>query len=441
MPIEFGASKDEVLQCAYRSYTEERSAIQTRVARKLDLTRQFDIQGMNRAAAICHCGRSGSFLLASYLDDHPDVVTLPHGHGEYLYPFFLEYEALSLWEKLIAYPAYSAAKAGTFGDFFLKNNPNGDFAIDAPEYFAAVQALFATYGDRPMEWLHARARFLQFIHVAFSIAVGKPRANSRPLIIYSQHWMNDELARRFVEDFPEGRFIHTIRDPITSVDSWFNWKLDKAKMDNAGNLRTRPIGYSDAAVATLLDLFAWDRPHRGMELRTCAIRFEDMHLAPEAMMRRLAEWLDIPFDPCLLKSTWNGNPYIVNIRGVPCCGANPANAQRRSKNLAKIDRLMLFALLSDNFAAWNYPSPSAMRRRWIRLCTIVLISLVPMKMELMNARLVLQLQALPFLRRGQLGPVCGALFFVMKRRLRMMLLIAAEARARLRGQRFLLKVL
>jgi hypothetical protein len=143
----------------------------------------------------------------------------------------------------------------------------------------------------------------------------------------------------------------------------------------------------------------------------------------------------------LLESTWNGTPYVVQIRGVPWCGPNPANATRRWKNLNLADRLMMFALMHDNFSAWNYPSPRPMHRRWMRLCVIALFWFVPMRMELTTARLVLRRQAVPALRRGRVGFAFGAPLCLLKRRIRMMRLIAAEALARQSGRRRVLQAL
>jgi len=449
IPIGFGASTDEVLQRAYRSYSDEYGAIQGRAADKLALVRQFDVPGMNRAMSICHCGGSGSLLAASYLDNHPDIVILPMLTSTYIYPFFHVYPSLSVWEKLVAYPTYSGLKSSldgglirnSDGDFFQKDNPTGDFAVDAADYYASVHALYEIYSERPPAWLDARPRFFQFLYVAFAAAAGRRLENPRPLMVHAQHWFNQELAERFIEDFPNGKFIHTIRDPISGLDSWFERKLDM-EMHRENHRPDLAVQYFDPAVATNLDLVArdWDRAHRGMESRSRAIRFEDMHLALEPTMRRLADWLDIPYCPSMLESTWNGTPYVVRIRGVAWCGPNPANAQRRWKNLGLTDRLVLFALLHNNFMAWNYPSPKALHRFWMRLCIIALFWIVPMKMELKNARVVLQLQALPNLRRGRFGFAFGAPVFLLKRRLRMMLLIAAAGRSRLVGNRPPLKL-
>jgi len=421
-----------MLQSAYRSYSGAYPASRAVDLDKVELAREYDVPGMNRAVTICHWGRSGSLLLSSYLDSHPHIVMLPYSASESIYNFFEEYEFLSIWEKLIAYPAYSALKKKTEGDFFLRNNPSGDFAIEPADYYGAVHALFEIYGSEPSIWLDARRRFFQLVHAVYGVAIGRRPGDPRPLMVHAQHYMDEKLAARLVEDFPSAQFIHTIRDPITGIDSWFGRKLEMELYgcDNRLDLMPR---YLDIAVATMIDLLAWDTPHRGMESRTRAIRFEDMHVAPEATMRRLADWLGLSYQPCLVDSTWNGIPYVVQVRGVPACGANPANAKRRSKNLDFIDRMLIFALMHANFTEWSYPSPRAMRKRWVRLCVIALLWLVPTKMEFVTARLVLAKQALPRVSNGRIRFALGAPFFLLTRRLRLMWLVAKEARRRLSG--------
>jgi hypothetical protein len=440
IPIEFGASTDEVLQTAYRAYSEDPAAIQVRATAKRGLLRQYDPPGMIRAANICHWGRSGSFLLASYLDSHPDIVMLPMLESVAIYPFFHEYEGLSVWEKLIAYPTYSGLKKGIAADFFSQDNPDGNFAIHPADYYAAVLALYEVYGSKPVEWLSSSVRFFQFLHVAYAVAIGQRPETAQPLMVWSQHYVDEQWAQRFIEDFPRGQFIHTIRDPISSIDSWFS-RQSQMEMDDCGHRPELAARYLDPAVATMKNLLCWDSAHDGTHGCSRAIRFEDMHLEPETLMRRLVAWLGVAFHPCLLESTWNGTPYVVQIRGVSWCGPNPANTVRRFANLAFTDRLMVFAVLHDNFVVWNYPSPRALGWWSMRLFTVALFWIVPMRIELMTARLVLRGQVLPGLRKGRAGFAVGGIAFLLKRRLRMMCLIAAELAARLSGRRRVLQLL
>jgi hypothetical protein len=251
---------------------------------------------------------------------------------------------LSLWDKLVAYPSYSAVRTGEFGDLFRPNNTQSEFAIDAQDYYAAVHALHEEFSDRSCEWLESSARFFQLLHVAYAVARKRRVATPVPLMVYAQHWFDEVLAGQLVQDFPAAQFIHTIRDPISALDLWFDWSAGtEMYRKGAGPNARLEIDYIDPAVATVSDLMSrgWDGCHKGMEARTRAVRFEDMHLALEPTMMRLAAWIGIPYLPCMLESTWNGVPYVVTVGGISWCGPNSLNAKRRSKNLNTLDRLIV----------------------------------------------------------------------------------------------------
>jgi hypothetical protein len=436
----FGTSADPVLQRAYDTFAETLGAAAAASEQKRQLVRQFDVAAMSRAVNLCHWGRSGSFLFASYLDYHPDIVMLPMLTSMSIYAFFQEYAQLSIWEKLLAYPAYSGLRRGSAADFFMQDNPDGNIGINPADYCAAVQALHTEYAGMPASWLESRPRFFQLLHVAHSVAGGQRLESRRPVMVCAQHYVNEEYARRFVEDFPNGQFIHTIRDPITGIDSWFGRQMDM-EMEDHGHKPELARRYLDPALGTMVAMLNWDSAHEGTQARSRAVRFEDMHLEPEALMRRLADWIGVAYHPCLLASTWNGASYVVTIRGVATCGPNPVNAQRRHKYLNAADRLLVFALLQGNFAAWSYPYPKAMQSIWLRLCTLSMLWLVPMRMELTTWNLVIRRQAIPALRNGRLKFALGAPLFLLARRLRMMLLIVTEARARMLGKRRILQLL
>ena len=165
--------------------------------------------------AVCHWGRSGSWLVASYLDGHEDVLHLPAEAGQQIYPFFDHHEAWSLRDKLIAYPIYSTIR---FGLKYSTNFFQGDFPIAAADYYAAVDALFKVYGHLPPQLLGTSRAFLQFLHVAYGLALNQRPSSSRPIIVHWQHWWDNVLAQRLARDFPQAKFLHTVRDPITAFD-------------------------------------------------------------------------------------------------------------------------------------------------------------------------------------------------------------------------------
>ena len=439
MFIGFADSADETLRRAYRSYHDEQSdAFPALVSEKLEILEHFDVPGMEHAVAICNWGRSGSLLLASYLDAHDDVVMLPMTAGCGIYPFFHEYQSLSVWEKLVAYPAFA-------DQFTAKRFPQGfppffgdDFSVGPADYYAAVHALFMAYGERPSVSCDRRRTFFQFLHAAYAVAIGRRLGKRRPLIVYAQHVADADLSGDFVDDFPSGRFIHTIRDPVSTLDSWF----DHVSLTSTDYSLIPHPGYIKTALDTLsIPLHERDKPLPRMGERTRAVRFEDLHLTLENTMRDVANWLGIEYRQSLLESTFNGVPWFVESGGATWTGPNPTNARRRSRNLGLVDRLLMFALFHANFVAWRYPSPRIFRSKLVRLTTIAALWLVPMKMEMLTARTVMQLQVVPCLRRGRIAFACRAILRLFACRWAMMQLIATGKRARSGDERRVLALL
>jgi sulfotransferase family protein len=343
---------------------EEPALSETLVASKIEQIRHFDVAGLERAVAICIHGRSGSELLASYLDGHDDVIMLPTSRSQGIYPFFESHPSLSLHDKLIAYAVSN--------DFF-----RGDFAISATSYYAAVKALFEVYGDASPDFLELRRTFFQFVHVAYCVALDRRSVSPRPLIVYAQHYFNDTLAQRFVEDFPQALFLHTVRDPITNCGRSFGYWFAAAPSRDRGLLTA---GY------VIHHLNKSDRPHFGMESRTRAIRFEDLHLHLEKTMRAVADWLELPYRSLLLDSTFNGVLWVVKRGTISWSGPRPEQATRDPESVSATDRGLLFAVFNEEFVAWKYPSPRILRYALVRVLTCMVVLFIPMKIEIITAR-------------------------------------------------------
>jgi hypothetical protein len=338
---------------------------------------------MDRIAAILMWGRSGSLLLASYLDGHDDVIMLPESCGQRLYDFFESYRSLPLRDKLIGYAAIDT----TYPRFF-----EGDFAISPQQYYAAVQAILEVYGNFPPDFLESRRAFFLFVHIAYNLALGRRPASSRPLIVYAQHVWDNVMATHLVEDFPRAKFVHTIRDPISSCDGIFHYHLKFVE---------HHILLPYMALYLLADK---DRPQSGMESRTRVIRFEDLHRDIAETMGDLADWLDLPYQATLLESTFNGIPWVVTRDGEAWTGRRLAQVQRHSRNLSRKDRALLFALFYENFVDWNYPCPKIFAHSIVRWTVFASLFLVPMKMEITGARVVFKRRILPSIRHGAILP-------------------------------------
>jgi hypothetical protein len=372
--------REEILVRANARFQAERAKdLNAVIAQKLENLERYDVLAMDRLVAILSWGRSGSLLLSSYLDGHEDVITLPELCGWKLYEFFDRYQALPLHDKLLAYPEY---------DRFLITFFEGPFAISPMNYFAAVHAILAFYDKWPANFRESRRGFFLLTHIAYDLALDRsPAASSRPFIVYAQHLENSVTAKYLVEDFPQTKFVHAIRDPITTCDRTFQYFF--------GTLPDKNIllPYS-----VLDSLTRDDRPQPGMESRTQAVRLEDLHRDPAETIRDLSDWLGLRYRATLLESTFNGIPYVVTSDGKAWSGRRLEQVHRHSRYLSVKDRALLYALFYENFVDWRYPYPRSFRHRLIRWIALASLFPFPMKTEMVGAHAVWKRRILPSVR-------------------------------------------
>jgi hypothetical protein len=447
------ANPEEILVRAQASFGAEVSQdLRDAVAVKIEELRHYDVLAIDRAVALCAWGRSGSVLLGSYLDGHDDVLMLPELTGRNLYNFFELYQSLSLRDKLIAYPV-------------SENLFEGNFAISSTQYYSAVQAILESYAGSPPDFLESRRAFVVFLHIAYNLALGRRPASSRPLIVYPQHEWHRLTARHFVEDFPQAKFIHTIRDPITLCDRLADvWLAETARLPPPEPFRdsnkTGPIPKEPSITVApwwvasyqqfkdllrrqrfhVLRLINKDRPHVGLESRTRAIRFEDLHADTAEAMRDLAGWLGLSDQPTLRDSTFNGIPYVVTRHGKAWSGRRLEQVQRHSQNLSRKDRALLFAFFYENFVAWNYPCPKTFGNPMVRCIVFVLLVLLPMKMEIMVARAAFKRTILPAVRHGHFSIAINSLLGILSYRGLAILLLVLDFFRRCAYRKTLLEV-
>jgi len=389
------------------------------VAGKLENLRHYDVQAMDRVAAILMWGRSGSVLLASYLDGHEDVLMLPELASQRLYWFYECYPSLPLGDKLMAYAAFD----DDYPMFF-----EGKSAIARAQYYAAVQAILEFYRDWPAEFLESRRTFFLFVHFAYHLALGRRPAHSNPLIVHAQHVWDEKAARMLVEDFPQAKFIHTVRDPISSCDGSFHFHLKIVEKHIL-------LPYT-----ALFNLTGKDRPHPGMESRTRTVRFEDLHRDTTETIRDLADWLGLPFQAPLLESTFNGVPYVITRDGTAWTGRSLEQLKRHSWDLSRKDRALLFAAFYDNFVEWDYPCPAIIGNPLVRCLVFLAFVLLPMKMEFVAARAVLRLAILPAIKEGDVASVMMYLLGIGLCRLKIIWLLSSSFLRRLAFGATLLEV-
>ena len=407
--------------------SEERKGFRNLIPQKRELLRLFDVPAMENAVGVCYRGRSGSRLLMSFLDGHDHIIMLPMECSQRTYEFFVVHRDLSLRDKLLAYPTYTESYTPIFA---------GEFPIAPAHYYAAVEALLEVYGDRAHDFLSSSRAFFQFLHVAYALAIGHRPAVPCPLMVYAQHRLNYHTAR-FVKDFPNARFLHTVRDPISSYDFMFAFYLKNAieKQEIARSPFPMP------ALRNLIELATTDCANRGMDPRTFAVRFEDMHLRLERTMHAIADWLNLPFRSSLLDSTFNGVPWAVTRGNTTWSGSRPDQAKRQSPNMWFTDRALVFALFHENFVAWGYPCPAAFARPLVRRLTPAAIWILPTKIGVLNSLAGLRFKIIPSLWSRSPWKAARALIALFECHIQLMKRAQTEIGARLTTRRALLRVI
>jgi hypothetical protein len=453
MPATVYLNQEAILEKADASIRAEQSKdLRDDIADKIANLQYYDVQMMDRVAALTFWGRSGSVLLASHLDGHEDVLMLPALRSDGIQTFFELYPLLPLHRKLIAYPTFTELYDPVSADACGHSWFAGEFAISSAQYYASIQAICEVYGNWPPEFLMSCRAFFLFVHIAYHLALGRRPASSHPLIVCALHGWNNVRARQLVADFPQTKFIHTVRDPISSFDRLFDWwfgpELFQPKQPLHGKgaasaVVIQPARYISAVAAwTVVRAHVTaDRPHTGMESRTRAIRFEDLHCDIAQTMRDLSDWLGLPYKAALLESTFNGIPYVVTRDGKTWSGARPEQAQRRSRNISRADRTLLFALFYENFIAWNYRCPKIFGKPFVRRLVLVLFPFLPMKMEFIVARVVIKHRVLPSLRHGNISIAVNSLLRILFSRLAIIWLLARETSRRLISRKTLLQII
>ena len=132
--------------------------------------------------------------------------------------------------------------------------------------------------------------------------------------------MRSDNIERFRKDYPDGKLITIVRDPR----SWYassrlaHYRSDE-EMPEAVDAWT---SYARRAAQLLETRVPW----------ALGLTFDDLVLDPERTMRRVASFVGIEFDPCLLQPSYAGRPILPNSSfSVHEYGINPKMAGRKDE--------------------------------------------------------------------------------------------------------------
>ena len=262
-----------------------------------------------KITALVHFGRSGTGLLHSLIDGHPEVSTLPS-------IYFSEFFDHSTWEKVIKggweemadrfttiYPilfdASSKIKILSKNKKFESNiglndgmmnvgpEKNEVLSVDKKVFIKELKRLMDCY-----KYLDA-AEFFKLIHSAHDKTLNDHKEKS--LIFYHIHHPDTYAQLNFLRLVPDANWLMMVREPLQSCESW----VKKSFYNN---------DYMTIASGIFQMLFDLDQAIYQNE-NSVGVRLEDLKEHPKKTIQALCSWLGIKEEDSLYEMTAQGKRW------------------------------------------------------------------------------------------------------------------------------------
>lgn len=335
------------------------------------------------AIGIQNYGPSGTLLLQSLLDGHPQILTTPALYSRHLYTFW------ETWGHLDAQPLIETFMT-SYRHWFSPDGAEKAWGLHqlGPQMKDAVWVPADAFGRAMRQRMQpastgSRRAFLTAVYHAYASALGR-QVRAPAYLVYPMHSLPVRHADYLVEDFPNAKFLYMVREPLQNMGS-----LMKHIMVNR-----LPVHPFESAVSQLLNDYmrhgGWrearfvkgDRPYRDDYAdRSRAIRLEDLHADPSHTLREVCFWLGIEWHDGLLESTFDGKRWWNRPESPRVSGFGTHSTGRKYTELfSAFDRRRLHALAHPKATAWRYDEGVGDGSFMFRLATLALLA-APFKAE------------------------------------------------------------
>jgi len=264
----------------------------------------------DKVVALLSFGRSGTGLLHSLIDGHPEISTLP---SVYLRGYFNQ----GVWDKLsvdgwrglperfanefaVLFDARTSkpipSRSGEPSFYVGKNEGMTSVGENRDEYLSLDREAFYGAALGLMEGMESidPMSFLMVVHAAFEEVTGSPDTNKR-LCFYHIHNPDTYAESNFLRHAPDARLLVTVREPIQNCESSIH---NDFKENNYGKVAHSILGR----------LFEIDQIPFRMR-HSVGIRLEDIKTRPEATIQALCDWLGVEDSPTLYEMTAQGKKW------------------------------------------------------------------------------------------------------------------------------------
>ena len=288
--------------------------------------------------ALVHFGRSGTGLMHSLIDNHPQVSTLPSIYfSEYFNPSTWEKIISSGWEKMIdrfiniydvffdstsKIPIQSKGQkliydiGHMFGMTSLGDKKDEILAINKVEFQAELQKLMKFYN------VLNSFEFFKLVHLAYQKLIGDKKEKN--LIFYHIHNPDIITQLNFMQFAPNVSWLIMVREPLQSCESWIRDSFVKKKYDEI--------------VFKILDMLYEIDKIIYQQQNAIGVRLEDLKDSPKKIMPILCRWMGIEETSSLYEMTaqgkkWWGDPHSPDYE---TDGMNPFGKTSVSRKIGSI---------------------------------------------------------------------------------------------------------
>ncbi len=293
---------------------------------------------------LLHFGRSGTGLLHSLIDNHPEISTLP---SIYLSEFF----DTKIWEDITnlgwsntvdrfikIYSALldtrSSQPVPSINKSLIKNlginEGLTELGKNKNEYLNVNQILFKKELNKlisKLEYLD-QLTFFKLIHIAYEKIFHKRFKKNK--IFYHIHNPDINAKLNFLRQSPNSKWIVMVRDPVESLESWiYNYFFEN--------------NYSDIVVSIKTMLYEIDNFQIDKD-KCIGVRLEDLKTSPYRTIPALCKWMEIKEEKTLYKMTVQGKKWWGDKSSSNKYAFGKMNKSKKGKVFSKKDYFILETL-------------------------------------------------------------------------------------------------
>lgn len=142
---------------------------------------------------------------------------------------------------------------------------------------------------------------------------------------------NAEFALEWQKLYPNARFVHIIRNPYSNI-------VALRKYAGYSKRWQRKFPYLKTSLYSMQNSYYFLYKNQTILENYKVIRYEDLIAEPDSTMRGICDFLDIPFDKCLLQPTILGSPWEGNsTSGNKFSGISKENLERWQSEISSLE--------------------------------------------------------------------------------------------------------